>query len=175
VPAAAFWIAGAIAAFVSQASVMRFSARRRRSHWRTVSARCPGTILAVCLVHGAAAVLGNLPDGAASSCYGVSSFGPAINALAIVMTAKVLGVQLALRVRSRRDVQHRHRARDGFHLPREEKAKAAAAFALPEPVAGRPLSQTAAFFAVLVASWCSPLGAASQTTGFFAQCSRSSG
>ena len=51
----------------------------------------------------------------------------------------------------------------------EEKAKVAAALALPEPEAGRPLSQTAAFFAVLVgilvfANW----GAASQTTGFFA-------
>jgi len=51
----------------------------------------------------------------------------------------------------------------------EEQRKAAAAAALPEPGAGRPLSQTAAFFAVLVgilvfANW----GAASQTTGFFA-------
>ena len=51
----------------------------------------------------------------------------------------------------------------------EERQKAAAAVALPEPESGRPLSQTAAFFAVLVgilvfANW----GAASQTTGFFA-------
>jgi uncharacterized membrane protein YraQ (UPF0718 family) len=52
---------------------------------------------------------------------------------------------------------------------REEQAKVAAAAALPEPEAGRPLWQTATFFAVQVgilvfANW----GAASQTTGFFA-------
>ncbi len=56
-----------------------------------------------------------------------------------------------------------------FIFRHEEQQKAAAAVALPEPEAGRPLSQTAAFFAVLVgilvfANW----GAASQTTGFFA-------
>jgi uncharacterized membrane protein YraQ (UPF0718 family) len=96
--------------------------------------------------------------------------GPAINVLAIVMTAKVLGAQLGLA---------RAVGAVGFSViigllmalifRHEEQQKAAAALALPEPEAGRPLSQTAAFFAVLVgilvfANW----GAASQTTGFFA-------
>jgi len=96
--------------------------------------------------------------------------GPAINVLAIVMTAKVLGAQLgAARAIGAVLFSVVIGLAMAFIFRGEEKTKAAAAFALPEPEAGRPLSQTAAFFAVLVgilvfANW----GAASQTTGFFA-------
>jgi uncharacterized membrane protein YraQ (UPF0718 family) len=96
--------------------------------------------------------------------------GPAINVLAIVMTAKVLGVQLGLARAAGAVV---FSVVIGLLMAlifrNEERQKAAAAVALPEPEAGRPLSQTVAFFAVLVgilvfANW----GAASQTTGLFA-------
>ena len=96
--------------------------------------------------------------------------GPAINVLAIVMTAKVLGCAAGpCARRGRGGVQRRHRPAHGVHLPPRGAAKGRGSVALPEPEAGRPLSQTAAFFAVLVgilvfANW----GAASQTTGFFA-------
>ena len=96
--------------------------------------------------------------------------GPAINVLAIVMTAKVLGAQLGI---ARAVGAVAFSVIIGLLMAlifrHEEQQKVAAAAALPEPEAGRPLSQTAAFFAVLVgilvfANW----GAASQTTGFFA-------
>jgi uncharacterized membrane protein YraQ (UPF0718 family) len=86
------------------------------------------------------------------------------------MTAKVLGAQLGI---ARAVGAVAFSVIIGLLMAwifrHEEQQKAAAALALPEPEAGRPLSQIAAFFAVLVgilvfANW----GAASQTTGFFA-------
>ena len=59
----AFWIAGAIAAFVSQASVMRYLGPRAPKPLAYGVGSVSGTILAVCSLHRAAAVLGHLPDG----------------------------------------------------------------------------------------------------------------
>jgi hypothetical protein len=96
--------------------------------------------------------------------------GPAINVLAIIMTAKVLGAPLGI---ARAVGAVSFAIVIGLLMAtifrREEQARIAAAAALPEPDAGRPLWQTATLFAVQVgilmfANW----GAASQTTGFFA-------
>jgi len=95
--------------------------------------------------------------------------GPAINVLAIILTAKVLGAPLGI---ARAVGAVSFAVVIGLLMAtifrREEQAKVAAA-ELPPPEAGRPLWQTATFFAVQVgilvfANW----GAASQTTGFFA-------
>jgi len=167
----AFWIAGAIAAFVSQASVMRFLGPKAPKPLAYGVGSVSGTILAVCSCTVLPLFSGIYRMGAGIGPATAFLYsGPAINALAIVMTAKVLGVQLGL-ARAVGAVMFSIviGLAMAFIFRGEEKAKAAAAFALPEPVAGRPLSQTAAFFAVLVgilvfANW----GAASQTTGFFA-------
>ena len=167
----AFWIAGAIAAFVSQASVMRFLGPKAPKPLAYGVGSVSGTILAVCSCTVLPLFSGIYRMGAGIGPATAFLYsGPAINALAIVMTAKVLGVQLGL-ARGVGAVMFSIviGLAMAFIFRGEEKAKAAAAFALPEPVAGRPLSQTAAFFAVLVgilvfANW----GAASQTTGFFA-------
>ncbi|MCJ7452605.1 MAG: permease [Steroidobacteraceae bacterium] len=167
----AFWIAGAIAAFVSQASVMRYLGPTAPKPLAYGVGSVSGTILAVCSCTVLPLFSGIYRMGAGLGPATAFLYsGPAINVLAIVMTAKVLGAQIGLA-----------RAMGAivfsviigllmtliFH--REEQQKVAAAVALPEPEAGRPLWQTAAFFAVLVgilvfANW----GAASQTTGFFA-------
>ena len=167
----AFWIAGAIAAFVSQASVMRFLGPKAPKPLAYGVGSVSGAILAVCSCTVLPLFSGIYRMGAGIGPATAFLYsGPAINALAIVMTAKVLGVQLGL-ARAVGAVMFSIviGLAMAFIFRGEEKAKAAAAFALPEPVAGRPLSQTAAFFAVLVgilvfANW----GAASQTTGFFA-------
>ena len=167
----AFWIAGAIAAFVSQASVMRFLGPKAPKPLAYGVGSVSGTILAVCSCTVLPLFSGIYRMGAGIGPATAFLYsGPAINALAIVMTAKVLGVQLGV-ARAVGAVMFSIviGLAMAFIFRGEEKAKAAAAFALPEPVAGRPLSQTAAFFAVLVgilvfANW----GAASQTTGFFA-------
>ena len=116
----AFWIAGAIAAFVSQASVMRFlgpdgaeAARVRcriglRNHPRRVLvARC-------CRCSPASTGWAQASVRRPHSC----TPGPAINVLAIVMTAKVLGVQLGLaRAAGAVGVQRGHRLADGVDFP----------------------------------------------------------
>ena len=167
----AVWIAGAIAAFVSQASVMRFLGPTAPKPLAYGVGSVSGTILAVCsctvlpLFSGIYRVGAGLGP-ATAFLYS----GPAINVLAIVMTAKVLGIQLGLARAAGAVV---FSVVIGLLMALifryEEQQKVAAAVALPEAEAGRPLSQTAAFFAVLVgilvfANW----GAASQETGFFA-------
>ncbi len=167
----AFWIAGAIAAFVSQASVMRYLGPKAPKPLAYGVGSVSGTILAVCSCTVLPLFSGIYRMGAGIGPATAFLYsGPAINVLAIVMTAKVLGAQLgAARAFGAVVFSVFIGLAMALIFRGEEKTKAAAAFALPEPEAGRPLSQTAAFFAVLVgilvfANW----GAASQTTGFFA-------
>ena len=167
----AFWIAGAIAAFVSQASVMRYLGPQASKPLAYGVGSVSGTILAVCSCTVLPLFSGIYRMGAGLGPATAFLYsGPAINVLAIVMTAKVLGAPLGI---ARALGAVAFSVIIGLSMAllfrREEKAKVAAAMALPEQQAGRPLTQTAAFFAVLVgilvfANW----GAASQTTGFFA-------
>jgi uncharacterized membrane protein YraQ (UPF0718 family) len=167
----AFWIAGAIAAFVSQASVMRFLGPTAPKPLAYGVGSISGTILAVCSCTVLPLFSGIYRMGAGLGPATAFLYsGPAINVLAIVMTAKVLGASLGL-ARAVGAVMFAIVIGlfMAFIFRHEEQEKVAAAMALPEPEAGRPLGQTAAFFSVLVAilvfaNW----GAASQTTGFFA-------
>jgi uncharacterized membrane protein YraQ (UPF0718 family) len=167
----AFWIAGAIAAFVAQASVMRYLGPTASKPLAYGVGSVSGGILAVCSCTVLPLFQGIYRMGAGLGPATAFLYsGPAINVLAIVMTAKVLGAPLGI-------------ARAGAAVVlsivigllmallfrREERQKAAFAANLPEPAAGRPLAHTAAFFATMVgilvsANW----GAASQATGFFA-------
>src|SRR5512139_2897409 len=167
----AFWIAGAIAAFVSQASVMRYLGLSAPKPLAYGVGSVSGTILAVCSCTVLPLFQGIYRMGAGLGPATAFLYsGPAINVLAIVMTAKVLGAPLGI---ARAVGAVSFAIVIGLLMAtifrREEQAKVAAAAALPEPEAGRPLWQTATFFAVQVgilvfANW----GAASQTTGFFA-------
>jgi uncharacterized membrane protein YraQ (UPF0718 family) len=167
----AFWIAGAIAAFVSQASVMRYLGPTAPKQLAYGVGSVSGTILAVCSCTVLPLFSGIYRMGAGLGPATAFLYsGPAINVLAIVMTAKVLGAPLGIaRAVGAVAFSVIIGLLMAFVFRHEEQKKAAAAIALPEPEAGRPLWQTAAFFAVLVgilvfANW----GAASQTTGFFA-------
>jgi hypothetical protein len=167
----AFWIAGAIAAFVSQASVMRYLGPTASKPLAYGVGSVSGTILAVCSCTVLPLFSGIYRMGAGLGPATAFLYsGPAINVLAIVMTAKVLGPQLGI---ARAVGAVAFSVVIGLLMAwifrHEEREKVAAAAAMPEPEAGRPLAQTAAFFAVLVgilvfANW----GAASQKTGFFA-------
>jgi hypothetical protein len=167
----AFWIAGAIAAFVSQASVMRYLGPNAPKPLAYGVGSVAGTILAVCSCTVLPLFQGIYRMGAGLGPATAFLYsGPAINVLAIVMTAKVLGASIGL-ARAMGAVAFGVviGLLMAFLFRHEERQKVAAAAALPEPEAGRPLTQTAAFFATMVgilvfANW----GAASQTTGFFA-------
>jgi hypothetical protein len=167
----AFWIAGAIAAFVSQASVMRYLGPSAPKPLAYGVGSVSGTILAVCSCTVLPLFSGIYRMGAGLG--PASAFlysGPAINVLAIVMTAKVLGAQLGIaRAVGAVAFSVIIGVAMAWIFRREERQKATAAMVLPAAAPGRPLWQTAAFFGVLVgilvfANW----GAASQRIGFFA-------
>jgi len=166
----AFWIAGAIAAFFSKESVMKYLGPGAPKVASYGVASVSGTILAVCSCTVLPLFSGIYRMGAGLGPATAFLYsGPAINALAIILTAKILGWEIGLA---------RALGAVGFSLiigalmawlfrhDEQEKSRKAAVM-LPAQEA-RPLWQTASFFAVLVgilifANWGSDKG-----TGFFA-------
>jgi uncharacterized membrane protein YraQ (UPF0718 family) len=149
----AFFIAGAIASFVSQAAVMKFLGPKAPKVAAYAVASVSGTILAVCSctvlplfagIHQMGAGLGP----ATAFLYS----GPAINVLAIVLTASVLGPKLgAARAIGAVLFALVVGALMALIFRRSEQDRVDAAMALPEPDGVRPLGQVAAFFAAQVA------------------------
>jgi uncharacterized protein len=150
----AFFIAGAIASFVSQAAVMKYLGPKAPDKVLAYGvASVSGTILAVCSctvlplfagIHTMGAGLGP----ATAFLYS----GPAINVLAVVLTASVLGAKLgAARAIGAVLFAVVVGALMALIFRRSEQQRVDAAMALPEPDNVRPLAQTAAFFAAQVA------------------------
>ncbi|MFP4084898.1 MAG: permease [Desulfonatronovibrio sp.] len=133
----AFFIAGAIAVFVSQASVLKYFGSKANKILSYSVASVSGTILSVCSCTVLPLFAGIYSRGAGIGPATAFLYsGPAINVLAITLTAKVLGWQLGL-ARAvgailfavvigllmswifRRDDQKREEAR--MHLPDEDE------------------------------------------------------
>lgn len=93
----AFFIAGAIAVFVSQASVLKYFGAQANK-WLSYSvASVSGTVLAVCSCTVLPLFAGIYVRGAGIGPATAFLYsGPAINVLAIVLTAKVLGWEMGL-------------------------------------------------------------------------------
>ncbi len=167
----AFWIAGAIGAFVSQQSVMRHFGPNAPKAMSYGVASVSGTILAVCSCTVLPLFSGIYRMGAGLGPATAFLYsGPAINALAIILTAKVLGLQLGL-ARAAGAVLFSLVIGLAMHwfFRHEERAKAAKLAELPEPPASRPLWRTAVFFGLMVsvlvlANW----GRSDSDAGFFA-------
>ncbi len=93
----AFFIAGAIAVFVSQASVLKYFGAQANRILSYSVASVSGTVLAVCSCTVLPLFAGIYVRGAGIGPATAFLYsGPAINVLAIVLTAKVLGWQLGL-------------------------------------------------------------------------------
>jgi hypothetical protein len=93
----AFFIAGAIAVFVSQASVLKYFGAQARKILAYSVASVSGTILAVCSCTVLPLFAGIYARGAGIGPATAFLYsGPAINVLAITLTAKILGWQLGL-------------------------------------------------------------------------------
>ena len=165
----AFFIAGAVGVFISQAAVMKYFGAKA-SKWLSYSvASISGTVLAVCSctvlpLFGSIYMRGAGLGPAIAFLYS----GPAINVLAIVLTARVLGWQLGV-ARAVGAIAFSVVIGLLMHLIflKEERAKAAQAheahFGDDEPES-RPLWQVALFFAAMVgllvfANWGKPLEA----------------
>jgi len=167
----AFFIAGTIAVFISQASVIKYFGAGAKKWLSYTVASVSGSILAVCSctvlplfsgIHKRGAGLG----AAIAFLYS----GPAINILAIILTARVLGLRLGIaRVIGAVVfaiviglIMH-------YLYRKEERNKAATQLAMPEEDDGRPIWQTVFHFVVLVgilvfATW----GAPENEAGFWA-------
>ncbi len=167
----AFFIAGTIAVFVSQAAVVKYFGAKAKK-WVSYSvAAVSGTILAVCSctilplfssIHKRGAGLGP----AIAFLYS----GPAINILAIILTARILGLELGIaRVIGAVVFSVVIGLIMAFIYRKEEKEKEAAQLAMPDVEEPRPLWQTALHFFILVAilvfvNWGKP---ADTTEGFW--------
>ncbi len=93
----AFFIAGAIAVFVSQASVLKYFGAQANRILSYSVASVSGTILAVCSCTVLPLFAGIYTRGAGIGPATAFLYsGPAINVLAITLTAKILGWQLGL-------------------------------------------------------------------------------
>ncbi len=93
----AFFIAGAIAVFVSQASVLKYFGAQAKKVLAYSVASVSGTILAVCSCTVLPLFAGIYTRGAGIGPATAFLYsGPAINVLAIAMTAKILGWRLGL-------------------------------------------------------------------------------
>lgn len=93
----AFFIAGAIAVFVSQASVLKYFGAKAKKILSYSVASVSGTVLAVCSCTILPLFAGIYTRGAGIGPATAFLYsGPAINVLAIVLTARILGWQLGL-------------------------------------------------------------------------------
>jgi uncharacterized membrane protein YraQ (UPF0718 family) len=148
----AFFIAGAIAVFISQASVMKYLGAGANKVLAYGVASVSGSILAVCscTVLPLFAGIYKMGAGLGPACAFLYS-GPAINVLAIILTARILGWQIGL-ARAVGAVLFSIVIGLLMHLiyRRDEMAKASAQLAMPAAQVTRPLWKNALYFASMV-------------------------
>ncbi len=170
----AFFIAGVISVFVSQGSVIKYFGANAKK-WISYSvAAVSGTILAVCSctilplfssIHKRGAGLGP----AVAFLYS----GPAINILAIILTARILGFEMGV---ARTVGAISFSIIIGLSMAliyrKEEKVKKELQMNIVSPPEKRPMRQTAFHFFVLVlilvfANWGSPSSGDTSSTWYF--------
>lgn len=148
----AFFIAGAIGVFVSQASVMKYLGAKANKVLAYGVASVSGTILAVCscTVLPLFAGIYRMGAGLGPACAFLYS-GPAINVLAIVLTARILGLELGI-ARAVGAILFSVVIGLLMHLifRKEETEKANGQMGMPEPEVSRPLWKNALYFAAMV-------------------------
>lgn len=167
----AFFIAGAISVFISQASVMKYLGARANKVLAYGVASVSGTILAVCscTVLPLFAGIYRMGAGLGPACAFLYS-GPAINILAIILTARILGMELGI-ARAVGAVSFSILIGLIMHwiYRKEELQKADEQMMMPAPQVSRPLWQNVIFMAAMIgvlvfANWGSPNDFLIQTT-----------
>ena len=159
----AFFIAGVIAVFISQAAVIKYFGAGAKKWISYAVASVSGTILAVCSCTILPLFSGIYKRGAGLGPAIVFLYsGPAINILAIILTARILGLELGIaRIIGAVVFSVVIGLMMHFIFRKEESAKAESQLAMPESEEVRPLWQTAFHFFVLVfilvfANWGQP-------------------
>jgi uncharacterized membrane protein YraQ (UPF0718 family) len=161
----AFFIAGAISVFVSQTSVMKYLGAKANKVLAYGVASVSGTVLAVCSCTILPLFAGIYRMGAGLGPATAFLYsGPAINILAIILTARILGLELGIARAVGAIVfsviigliMH-------FIYRKEEIEKASGQIVMPEPQVSRSLCQNIVYFASMVgilvfANWSKPDG-----------------
>ena len=160
----AFFIAGAISVFISQASVIKYFGAQAKKILAYTVASVSGSILAVCSCTVLPLFSGIYKRGAGlGPAIAFLYSGPAINVLAIIFTARVLGWQLGL---ARAVGAVIFSVVVGFlmhliFLKEEKERHAQGNFAIPEEKPNRPLWKNAIYFVSMIgilvfANWIKP-------------------
>ncbi|MFQ3549055.1 MAG: permease [Armatimonadota bacterium] len=166
----AFFIAGAIAVFVSQASVMKYLGPKAKKTLAYGVASVSGTILAVCSCTVLPLFAGIYKIGAGLGPATAFLYsGPAINVLAIILTARILGIELGI-ARAVGAICFSIIIGLAMHFIflKEEVEKANALADMTDTEVDRPLWQNILYFASMVAilifaNWGKPI----QEVGFW--------
>jgi uncharacterized membrane protein YraQ (UPF0718 family) len=148
----AFFIAGAISVFVSHASVMKYLGAKANKVLAYGVASVSGSVLAVCSCTVLPLFAGIYKMGAGLG--PASSFlysGPAVNVLAIILTARILGPEMGV---ARAIGAIAFSIVIGLLMQlifrKEDNERVTAAAAVQEVEAGRPLWKNALYFAAMV-------------------------
>jgi len=159
----AFFLAGAIGVFLSQASVMKYLGPRANKVLAYGVASVSGSVLAVCSCTVLPLFAGIWRMGAGlGPAVAFLYSGPAINVLAIILTARILGVEIGV-ARAAGAIVFSIVIGLLMHLffRKEEVEKASGQLGTPQPEVRRPLWQNALFFAAMIgvlvfANWGEP-------------------
>lgn len=159
----AFFIAGAISVFVSQQSVMKYLGAKAKKWIAYSVASVSGTVLAVCSCTVLPLFAGIYTRGAGLGPATAFLYsGPAINVLAIVLTARVLGLELGI---ARAVGAVLFSVVIGLLMAaifgKEEQERQQGFVQIPEEDGGRPLWKTVVYMASMVvflvfANWAAP-------------------
>ncbi len=167
----AFFIAGAIAVFISQASVIKYLGAQAKKVVAYGVASVSGAILAVCSCTVLPLFAGIYKRGAGlGPAIAFLYSGPAINILAIILTGRILGIEFGL-ARALGAIVFAVLIGLVMHalFRKEEREKQQAAMAAPEEEQVRPLWKTALYVAAMIGflvfvNWGKPGSIAIHTT-----------
>jgi len=148
----AFFIAGAISVFVSQQSVMRYLGAQANRLVSYGVASVSGSVLAVCSCTVLPLFAGIYSRGAGLGPATAFLYaGPAINVLAMIMTARILGLQIGIaRALGAVAFSVVIGALMAFFFRKEERERLGDLLTLPEEPPTRSLGQTVVYFALMV-------------------------
>jgi len=149
----AFFIAGGVSIFVSQASVMKYLGAKANKVLAYAVASVSGSILAVCSCTVLPLFAGIYKMGAGlGPAMAFLYSGPAVNVLAIILTARVLGLQIGI-ARAVGAIIFSIVIGLLMHLiyRKQELEKANAQVAMPEPEVRRSIWHNAIYFGTMVA------------------------
>jgi len=161
----AFLLAGAISTFVSKGALMKYLGAKARRSVSYAVASLSGAVLTVCSCTMLPIFAGVYSRGAGlGPAIAFLYAGPAINVMAILLTARVLGPRIGI-ARAAGAIGFSILIGLAMHLlfRREEHARTQEALAMPEPTHHHAVGQNLVFFAAMVgvlvfANWGRPAG-----------------